>query len=62
VHDRLRVEGEAVTPLMGQQLLRDSPGFLLDWDYQLLAYMLVAQWRAVSTRPSRAPPLQFDPM
>jgi len=31
-----------VTPLIAQQLLRDSPGFLLDWDYQLLASMLVA--------------------
>jgi len=40
------VEAGAVTALMGQQLLRDSSGFLLDWDYQLLASMLVAQWRA----------------
>ena len=40
------VEPEAVTALMAQQLLRDAPGFLLDWDYQLLGSMLVAQLRA----------------
>jgi hypothetical protein len=40
------VEARAVTALMGQQLLRDSSGFLPDWDYELLASTLVAQWRA----------------
>jgi hypothetical protein len=34
------------TPLMAQQLLRDAPGYLLDWDYHLFASMVVARNRS----------------
>ena len=33
-------------PLMAQQLLRDAPGHLLDWDYHLFASVAVARKRA----------------
>jgi hypothetical protein len=40
------VEPGAQTPLMTQQLLRDTSGFPLDWDYHILAFMLVTRGRA----------------
>jgi hypothetical protein len=36
------------TPLMAQQLLRDAPGYLLDWDYNLFASMVVPRNRSGS--------------
>jgi len=39
-------EAGTSTALMAQQLLRDAPGFLLDWDYQLLASSLTRHFRA----------------
>src|SRR5690348_4490516 len=40
------------TPLMAHQLLRDAPGYLLDWDYHLFASMVVARNRSGNQQAS----------
>lgn len=47
------VDAEDQTPLMAQQLLRDAPEYLLDWDYHLFASMIVARERAGERQDER---------